>query len=104
MIIRGTLRLAATRKVRDESDRLALFIIIGTIPAVIVGGLGENWIDDHLGDPWQIAILLGVFGLLLGYADRRPERRDIGASSATTPSRSASLRRSRSPPASRARA
>ena len=77
-IIRGTVRLATTRKVRNDEDRLALFIIIGTVPAVIVGGLFQHWIDDNLGDPWQIAILLAVFGLLLGYADRRPERRDLG--------------------------
>ena len=77
-IIRGTVRLATTRKVRNDEDRLALFIIIGTVPAVIVGGLFQHWIDDNLGDPWQIAILLATFGLLLGYADRRPERRDLG--------------------------
>ena len=59
---------------RDEGDKLTLLIIIGTIPAVIVGGLGQNWIDDNLGDPWQIAILLLFFGLLLGYADRGRRR------------------------------
>ena len=38
---------------------------------------GQNWIDDNLGDPWQIAILLVVFALLLGYADRMPAARDM---------------------------
>ena len=31
----------------------------------------------HLGDPWQIAILLAAFALLLYWADRRPERKDV---------------------------
>ena len=61
---------------RAETDagRLARLVVVATDPGVIVGGLGENWIDDHLGEPWQIAILMAVFALLLGYADRRPEQ------------------------------
>jgi undecaprenyl-diphosphatase len=39
--------------------------------------VGENWIDDHLGEPWMIAILLAVFGIVLWAADRRPERLGI---------------------------
>src|SRR5262249_52754606 len=34
-------------------------------------------IEDHLGEPWQIATLLVVFALLLYWADRRPERREL---------------------------
>ena len=34
----------------------------------------QSFIDRNLGEPWQIAILLIVFGLVLGYADRLPER------------------------------
>ena len=62
------------RAIGGAEERLAWAIVVGTIPAVIAGGLGEGLIEDHLGDPWQIAILLIVFGLLLGYADRRPQR------------------------------
>jgi undecaprenyl-diphosphatase len=76
-MIEGLAGLARHRAVTNASERLALIIAIGTIPAIIVGGLGENWIDDHLGEPWQIAILLAVFGLLLGWADRLPQRRGI---------------------------
>ena len=41
---------------------------------MIVGGLGEEWIDDNLGEPWMIGVQLIVFGLLLGLADRLPQR------------------------------
>jgi undecaprenyl-diphosphatase len=44
---------------------------------VIVGGLGESFIDEELGEPWMIAILLIVFGLILAWADRLPQRRSI---------------------------
>ncbi len=67
-------RSLRARAVRDSDERLAWAIVVATIPAVIAGGLGLSFIEDHLGEPWQIAILLIVFGLLLGYADRRPER------------------------------
>jgi undecaprenyl-diphosphatase len=77
MMFEGAVELVRRRRAETEAGRLALLVAIGTIPAIIVGGLGENWIDDHLGEPWQIAILIAVFGLLLGYADRRPETREL---------------------------
>jgi undecaprenyl-diphosphatase len=67
-------RSLRARVVEGPDQRVAWAIVVGTIPAVIAGGLGESFIEDHLGDPWQIAILLIGFGLLLGYADRRAER------------------------------
>jgi undecaprenyl-diphosphatase len=72
--LRGSVR---RRAIAGAEERLAWAIVVGTIPAVIAGGLGESLIEDHLGDPWQIAILLIVFGLLLGYADRRPQREGL---------------------------
>src|SRR3990170_7160643 len=68
--IAGFRRSLRTRSIDAPGERLAWVLVIGTIPAVIVGGLGENWIDDHLGEPWMIAILLIAFGLLLAVADR----------------------------------
>ena len=65
----GTLR---SRSISTPSERLAWAVVIGTIPAALVGLALEDVIADHLGDPWQMAILLAVFGLLLGWADRKP--------------------------------
>jgi undecaprenyl-diphosphatase len=76
-LLRGLWRSLSARAVTDSDQRLAWAIVVATIPAVIAGGLGESFIEDHLGEPWQIAILLIVFGLLLGYADRRPEREHL---------------------------
>ena len=73
-MVGGFFRTVRSRSVDDADGRLAWIILIGTIPAVIVGGLGSNWIDDHLGEPWMIGIQLIVFGLLLGLADRTPQR------------------------------
>ena len=78
MLLRGFWQALRQRAIRTQEQRLAVTIAIGTVPAVIAGGLGSSFIDEHLGEPWMIAIQLIVFGALLGYADRMPERRKLG--------------------------
>ena len=73
----GGLRAVRKRSVDGPDERIAIAIAIGTVPAVIVGGLGEGFISDHLGEPWLIAILLIVFGALLLFADSLPQTRQI---------------------------
>jgi undecaprenyl-diphosphatase len=65
------------RGIDTIDERLAWAIAVGTVPAVLAGGLGSSFIEDHLGDPWLIGILLIVFALALGDADRRPETREL---------------------------
>jgi undecaprenyl-diphosphatase len=78
MLIKGFLAAVRQRAVQTQEQRLAVAIAIGTVPAVIAGGLGSSFIDEHLGEPWMIALQLILFGALLGYADRMPQRRDLG--------------------------
>jgi undecaprenyl-diphosphatase len=65
------------RKAESESERLAVLLSLATLPAVVFGALGEGFIEGRLGEPWQIALCLAVFGLALGAADRLPERRGM---------------------------
>lgn len=76
-MIRAGLRSLRKRSIDDSDERLAWTIVVGTIPAVIVGGLFGGLIEDHLGEPWLIGIGLIVFGLILWWADRRPQRRGL---------------------------
>jgi undecaprenyl-diphosphatase len=62
------------RAIRSADERLSWAIAIATVPAAIAGAVGEDAIDSHLGQPWQIAIFLAAFGVLLWLADRQPER------------------------------
>jgi undecaprenyl-diphosphatase len=73
----GFTRSLHKRAIDSADERLAWTVVIGTIPAVAVGAVGEDWIDENLGEPWMIAILLIVFGLVLAWADRLPQRRSI---------------------------
>ena len=72
---KGFFRTLGARRAEDPDGRLAWIVILATIPAVIVGLLGEEFIDESLGEPWMIAVQLIFFGLLLAAADRLPQRR-----------------------------
>jgi undecaprenyl-diphosphatase len=65
------------RGIEGPDERVAVAIAIGTVPAVLAGGLGETFIEDHLGQPWLIAILLIVFGAVLLWVDSLPQRRGV---------------------------
>jgi undecaprenyl-diphosphatase len=67
----------ARRRIRTSAERTAWVVAVATVPAAVVGAAGESVIAEHLGEPWQIAILLAVFGAVLWLADRRPERRSM---------------------------
>lgn len=73
----GFVRMVHTRRAETEDERMAWLIAIATVPAAAIGAVAEGTIEDKLGQPWQIAILLAVFGILLGLADRLPERREM---------------------------
>jgi undecaprenyl-diphosphatase len=71
-------RSITERRVAEPEQRIAWFIVIATIPAALAGALGASVIHEHLGEPWQIAIFLAVFGVLLYVADQMPVRRSMG--------------------------
>lgn len=55
----------------DERSRLGLWLVVGTIPAVVVGLLFDAWIEEHARQPLLVGVMLIVFGVALGAADRR---------------------------------
>lgn len=69
------------RRIETTNERLAWAIAIGTVPAVIAGALFADFIDNTLGAPWMIAIQLIVFGAILLWADKLPQKRDLDSTS-----------------------
>jgi undecaprenyl-diphosphatase len=65
------------RRIRNDDERVAWYVAVATVPAAIAGAAGENFIEKELGNPWQIAILLAVFAVILWLADRVAARRSI---------------------------
>lgn len=55
---------------RNDADaRLGWIVIIGTVPIGVLGFLFQDTIRDTFRNLWLVAIVLIVFGLLLGLAD-----------------------------------
>jgi undecaprenyl-diphosphatase len=74
---RAFFRSLRARSISTPTERAAWFVAVATVPAVFAGGLGESLIAEHLGEPWQIATLLGGFAVLLWLADRSPTDRTV---------------------------
>lgn len=55
---------------RDQDVRLGWFIILGSIPIVVLGLLFQKDIQTVFRSLWVVAIMLIVFGIILGIADR----------------------------------
>lgn len=59
------------RRIEGPDQRVALALVVGTVPGAVVGATLEDVIQDRLGAPWLIATMLVVFGVLLVVVDRR---------------------------------
>jgi undecaprenyl-diphosphatase len=55
----------------NPQRRLAWFLIVGTLPAMVVGLLLEDYVESTLRSPLIPVVTLVGFGLLLYYADRK---------------------------------
>ena len=55
---------------KDPDALMGWWIIIGTLPIVVLGLLFQDQIETTLRSLWFVAIMLIVFGILLGIADK----------------------------------
>ena len=67
---KGFFRSLAHRQVRTLDERLAWYLLIGTIPGAIAGAAFESVIEDKLGQPLLIATMLAIGGVVLYLVDR----------------------------------
>jgi undecaprenyl-diphosphatase len=63
------------RAIRSVDERMAWLLLVSAIPGAIVGATLEGVIEDYLGEPVLIGVMLIVFGVVLWLADRLPQRR-----------------------------
>ncbi len=68
---RGWLRGLVSAEARRELEwRMGWFIIVGSLPIVVLGLLLEDLIDSQFRNLWVIGTMLIVLGLLLGLAEK----------------------------------
>jgi undecaprenyl-diphosphatase len=59
------------RRISSPDERIAWALVLGTIPGAVVGATFEGVIQERLGEPWLIAVMLVAFGIVLVMVDRR---------------------------------
>src|SRR5674476_1330232 len=62
-------QLTTTRSLAGPEARLAWFLVVSTIPAAFLGVAFESFIEERLGKPWIIAIMMIVFALVMYTVD-----------------------------------
>jgi undecaprenyl-diphosphatase len=77
-LTRAWVRTLRRRRLETADERIAWILLVAIIPAAVVGVASGDLIAERLGEPWQIAILIAVFALVLLVADRRPQGRRTG--------------------------
>lgn len=70
IIKKWSMSLAGKIPANDPDVRMGWLIIIGTLPIVVLGFTLQSYIRDAFRSLWIVAIVLIVFGILLGVADR----------------------------------
>jgi undecaprenyl-diphosphatase len=70
--IAAAFRSLRARAIRTTDERIAWLLLVSAIPGAIVGALLDNVIEDHLGAPVLIGVMLIVFGGVLYWADHLP--------------------------------
>jgi undecaprenyl-diphosphatase len=78
-LVRGALDSLRSRELRTPSQRLPWLIGVACVPAAVTGAVLDDFVTDHLGEPWLIGVMLALFGLILLAADRVPEGRGADA-------------------------
>ena len=73
-IVRAWFQVAIMRKDISIEDkpraRMGWLIIFGTVPIVILGYFGSDFIEKDLRSLWLIASVMIIFGVILGIADK----------------------------------
>ena len=72
--------LAGAKARQSQDFKLGIFIIIGTIPAVIAGYFYGDYLEETFRNPVKMASMLIVFGGVLWLADRFGKKRKETAS------------------------
>ena len=63
---------------RTAESRLTFQLVLTSFPPAVVGLCLGDWLEEHCNHLMSIAVCLGLFGLLLGWVDRRAAlRREV---------------------------
>ena len=79
MLAAAAVRSLRGRRVDGDDERLAWLLVVASLPAALVGAVLDNVLSGHYGPEWLVGVMLIVFGAVLWWADRLPQRREVAA-------------------------
>lgn len=62
---------------RKQTWRLWGMVVIGCVPAAIIGLLFDDWVTEHLYNAWVVAAMLILYGVVFIVLERRNRRRYV---------------------------
>jgi undecaprenyl-diphosphatase len=73
-LARAWARSLVERKLNPTEAKLAWLIIVGTVPATLMGFFGEDFFESLFGSPGRVAVLLLITGAILALSERLGKR------------------------------
>jgi len=64
-----------TREEKKETMKIWYKVVIGVLPAAVLGLLFDDWLNDHLYNYWTVAVMLIVYGILFILIEYKNEGR-----------------------------
>jgi undecaprenyl-diphosphatase len=71
--------LSPSKSKKEKIDTMKIWykVIIGVLPAAILGLLFDDWLNEHLYNYWTVAIMLVIYGILFIIVENRNEDRKV---------------------------
>ncbi|ABW18493.1 undecaprenyl-diphosphate phosphatase [Alkaliphilus oremlandii] len=67
--------LSKTKREKRETMRIWYKVVVGIIPAGVMGLLFDDWLNEHLYNYWTVAAMLIVYGVLFIIIENRNKHR-----------------------------
>ena len=71
--------LSPSKSKKEKIDTMKIWykVIIGVLPAAVLGLLFDDWLNEHLYNYWTVAIMLVIYGILFIIVENRNEDRKV---------------------------
>ncbi len=71
------------KSTQEKKDTMSIWykVIVGILPAAVLGFLFDDWLNDHLYNYWTVAIMLIVYGILFIIIENRNKGKESSVNS-----------------------
>ncbi|MGY0401824.1 undecaprenyl-diphosphate phosphatase [Carnobacterium jeotgali] len=71
------------KSTQEKKDTMSIWfkVVVGVLPAAVLGFLFDDWLNDHLYNYWTVAIMLIVYGILFIIIENRNKGKDSSINS-----------------------